>query len=657
MTKPSVSHDFETYSDVDLKQVGAWAYSEHPSTRVISWAAKVDDTPPQIWYEDTLHAGIQPPLLADPTRVNWYAWNAFFEYCIWVNTLGWPAPPIDNWYCTQSLALALALPRDLATCGRVLRLPAALQKDKRGEELISLLCRPDKKTGQRNTDPVLLDELYDYNKQDTVAEQAIKHKLRPLQRTERRVWQIDLAMNVRGVPLDTQLLTHAATVYTAYKAPLKQRLQQLTGLPNPNSGVQFKTWLAEHGHPLPNLQKATVAAFLSTCDDAQLTQIVQWRSALARTPLTKYEKIAQKMGGDGRFHGALSYHMATTGRWSSTGVNFQNLNHPTLSPAEIETCIAALKTGDVDLVSALYEDPIEAMSSCLRGVMCATPGHRLIVADYKAIEARVIAWLANHEPRLAIFRTHGKIYEYAATQLFGVAELDSIEKDSPERFAGKVAELALGFQGGWRALINMAAQQGVDLGVLARNLGHSSAEAFAQTVVTRWRQANAAIVDLWYAVERAAIHAVSDPGIVHRVNNKLAFKYVPGMLLLQLPSGRQLAFFQPSLHEGRYGAPELRYWCVDAKTHKWGQKHSYGGDLTQSATQAVARDVMADALPQLVDTGYVPVMLIHDEIITEMPVGRGSLAEMTSIMCRTASWAAGLPVAADGFESVRYRKD
>lgn len=657
-----ISHDFETYSEADLKEVGAWAYSQHPSTEVLSWALKIDDEEPQVFFPADPDDPNSWRKLTRVTRQyrpedhHWYAWNAWFEWCIWVNTLGLPPPPTENWFCTQALALALALPRDLATCGDVLGLPANLVKNPRGKELIDLLCKPDKYTGERNQDPDLLLELYDYNKQDTVAEYAIKQKTRPLIPHERRIWQIDLEMNIRGVPLDTELLHSAATVYEGYKTPLKQKLIERTGLKNPNSGPQFRGWLAEQGHPLPNLQKATITEFLATCDDPELKRTIQWRSALARTPLTKYGKIAEKMGTDGRFHGALSYHVATTGRWSSTGVNFQNLSHATLAQEQIELCIAALKLADAPLIEALYDDPIEAMSSCLRGVLRAEPGKRLIVADYKAIEARVIAWLAGHTERLRIFSTHGKIYEYAATQLFGIDHIDDVAKDSVERQAGKVSELALGFQGGYRALLNMARTNGIDLEAIAWDMGHGDAETFAKGLVKKWRAANPQIERLWHDTERAAIRAVANPGTVHWVGNKYCFKKIPGMLLMKLPSGRQLAFFQPTLHEGVYDKPELRYWCVNSKTHKWAQKHSYGGDLAQSATQGIARDVMAHAMPNLVTAGYALVMLVHDEIIAEMPWGVGSLAEVIQIMRDKAEWAAGLPIDADGFEDERYQE-
>lgn len=648
---PHIGHDYETYSEVDLKEVGPWAYSIHPSTEVISWALTLEEEEPQLWLPGQKY--LKPVYEAE--KYVWCAWNNFFEYCIWHNTLKLPALPIENQLCTQALALALALPRSLGECGQVLGLPQELVKNSRGEELIRVLCSPDKKTGERNRDPVLLEEFYEYNKQDTIAERAVKKLTRPLIPQEREIWEIDFRMNIRGVPVDVDLLKGASKVYIDFKAPLKEKLKKETGLDNPNSQPQFKNWLHEKGYPVENLQKATIEELIASCEDKQLIKLVEWRSALARTPLTKYGKILEKKGNDGRFHGALSYHVPTTGRWSSTGVNFQNLNHPTLDQPDIEICIELLKRGDVDLIEWLYDDPIEAMSSCLRGIMRAEPGKRLIVADYKAIEARVIAWLAGEEDKLNVFRTHGKIYEHAAVGLFGVASIDTVEYD--QRQSGKVVELACGFQGGYRAVLRMARSRGIDIKSIAKKLGHKSATAFAKFLVAQWRSNNRKIVKLWKDTERAAIRAVLDPGKVYKVNQYFAFKCIKGMLLCQLPSGRQLAYFNPKIETGPYDEPQLTYWCVDSKKHKWMKRHSYGGDLVQGVTQGAARDVMAHAMPKLVKKGYDLVMLIHDEIISEMKFGIGSLKEKIKIMCELAPWMKGLPVAADGFESVVYRKE
>ncbi len=646
-----LSHDYETYSELDVTEVGAWAYSQHPSTEVLFWAIKPEGEQPTLWTP----GGYLPREALEPEKYTWCAWNAFFEYCIGVNVLKLPPLPVQNIVCTQALALSLALPPELGECGLALGLDESSVKNPRGKALINLLSKPDK-NGLRNRDPDLLVEFGDYCKQDTVAETAIKDLCRPLIPQEREVWEADFTSNIRGVPLDTDLLRGAAKVYRDTKEPLKKELIKRTGLANPNSGPQFKGWLLDQGYDFPNLQKATMESFLATCDDPELAQVIRWRSSLARTPISKYEKTIEKMGTDGRYHGALRYHKATTGRWASLGVNFQNLTRPTLDDHDIETCIEVLKTGDAELFAAIYDDPIEALSSCLRGMVCARPGYRLVVADYNSIEARVLAWLAGQRDKLEVFRTHGKVYEHTACQLFGVADIEAIGKKSPERVAGKVSELALGFQGGYRALIGMAVSNGVDLAGLAKKLADTDEVTFAKRIVGKWRAANPKIEQLWADTEKAALRAMRDPGAVVRVNKYLAFKKIRGILLMQLPSGRQLSFFGAHLSEGRYG-DQISYQCTSPKTGKMFKKHTYGGDLAQSATQGTARDIMAYRIPELERQNYPVVLLVHDEILAEVPEGTGSLQGMIDIMCEQPTWAPGLPIAASGYEAMRMKKD
>jgi DNA polymerase len=586
----------------------------------------------------------------------WFAFNAFFEYAIWVNVLKFPPLPIENIQCTRSLALALALPPTLAECGEVLGLPDHLIKNPRGKELIDLLSKPQK-DGSRNRDTNLLDEFYEYNLQDTIAEHAVKKLCRPLIPSEREVWEVDFKMNLRGIPIDVDLLTCAAQVYRDTKGPLKQKLKDLTGLDNPNSGKQFMEWLAGKGFELPNLQKPTVEALIADLEDAgdtELVKILRWRSALARTPLTKYEKTLPKLGNDGRYHGGMTYHKATPGRWSSTGVNFQNLNRPTLTETEIETAIGAIKTGSAEFVGILYDDPIEAMSSCLRGMVCASPGHKLCVADYSSIESRVLAWLAGQRDKIRVFETHGKVYEHAACQIFGMRDIDKVS--ALQRSAGKVLELACGYQGAYRAVLGMAVSNRIDLQATAQALAGIDAIPFAKKIVAKWRQANDKIEKLWYDTDKAAIRAVLEPGTVQRVNKHLAFKKIPGMLLMQLPSGRQIAFFNPKITDGSHG-PQVTYWCINSKTHKWSKKHGYGGDFVQSATQGTARDIMASALLRIDKAGFPIVLLIHDEIATEVPEEwTDALTRLIALMCEGESWAKGLPINASGYLGKLYKK-
>lgn len=647
-----ISEDFETYSEVDVTKVKTWAYSIHPSTEVISYAYAIGDEPPQLW----LPGMPLPPQVLEPHKYRWNAFNAFFEFAIKANVLGWPLPPISNISCTRSLALTMALPRNLADLGKVLGLPGDKQKDKRGKKLIQLLCKPQSrgrgkaKEFYRNRDPDLYKELYSYNIQDVVTEREAKKYLLPLQPEERITWELDFLINLRGIPLDVDFIEAAGTVYQKAKPKLAKKLSDLTGLANPNSGPQFLTWLQGRGYEVSNVQKATLEEIklTATPEDAA---IIDKRVSLARSPSTKYTAAFTKKGRYNRFHGAYDYHKANTGRFASTVVNFQNLPHPSLKQSDIDNCIKLIKDHrDDELIETLYGDTVEALSSCLRGMVYASEGHKLIVADFKSIEARVLAWLAGQEDKLEIFRTHGKVYEHAASSIFNIA-IDDV--NYTQRQAGKVSELACGYQGGVNALTGMAKKLGIDLEKSASELGYGSGPEFAANIVKKWREANSNIVDLWYKSDRVARKAMQCAG-VHPVNDKIAFERWRDFLFMWLPSGRRLAFKDPHFTAGKYGT-QISCYRVNDKG-QWALHNLYGGDEVQSATQGIARDLLTAAMPRLEYRGYTLVGHTHDELISEVLVGFGSLKEMIAIMCQDTRWSHGLPIDADGFEARRYQK-
>lgn len=647
-----ISEDFETYSELDVTDVRPWAYSIHPSTEVISYAYAVGDGPVQLW----LPGMPLPGQVLEPHKYRWNAFNAFFEFVIKANVLGWPLPPIANISCTRSLALAMALPRNLGDLGRVLGLPGDKQKDKRGKKLIQLLCKPQTKgrgktkERYRNRDPELYQEFYQYNMQDVVTEREAKKYLLPLQPEERVTWELDFLINLRGIPLDIDFIEAADVVYQKAKPKLAKNLAAITGLANPNSNPQFLAWLQDRGYQVANVKKATLEELklTATPEDAA---IIDKRISLARSPSTKYKAAFEKKGLYNRFHGAYDFHKANTGRFASTVVNFQNLPHPSLAQGDIETCISLIKDyRDDEILTTLYGDPIEALSSCLRGMVYASEGNKLIVADFKSIEAGVLAWLAGQLDKIEIFNTHGKVYEHAASLIFNIA-LDAV--NYTQRQAGKVSELACGYQGGVNALTGMAKKLGIDLDKSAAELGYGSGFEFAASIVKKWRQANSNIVDLWYASDRTAHRAMQYPG-VHPVNDKIAFERWRDFLLMWLPSGRRLSFKDPHFTAGKYG-PQISCYRVNDKG-QWALHNLYGGDEVQSATQAIARDLLTAAMPRLEHRGYTLVGHTHDELISEVPIGFGSLKEMIAIMCQPTSWSAGIPIDADGFEARRYQK-
>lgn len=371
-----------------------------------------------------------------------------------------------------------------------------------------------------------------------------------------------------------------------------------------------------------------------------IKRAIQLRLSLAKTPVKKYEAFRARTVA-GRAHGMLLYHGASTGRWSSTGINVQNLPRPSFS--DTDTCIELFAYRDPEIIDMLYDDTMEALSSCLRGMITAPEGKRLLAADYSAIEARVLAWLAGQEDVLAVFRGHGKLYEHTAAQIYRIP-IEQISKD--QRQIGKVAALALGYQGAVGAFQSMAG-----------NYGLKVPDEQAEQIKDDWRAANKHIVKFWRKLDDAAIEAVRSNQQCSVGNKGIAFKVSGGFLYCRLPSGRLLAYCQPKIAEGTFGNDQVSYMGVDPLTRKWCRQYIYGGKWAENITQAVARDLMAAAMLRVEAAGYEVVLSVHDELLAEAPEGHGSLQEFEALMCELPPWAGGLPIAAAGFEAKRYRKD
>ncbi|NCC35646.1 MAG: XRE family transcriptional regulator, partial [Chloroflexia bacterium] len=446
-----ISIDFETYSEADIRKLGAWAYSVHPSTEVLCMAYSIDGAEPQLWLPT------EPPpwFVTGNAPLSCIAWNVGFEYAIWHNVLGWPSLPITQWEDTAAHAAALALPRALGDCAVVLGLPADQQKDKRGKYLIQRLCKPF--GGFRNTNFVLLDELYDYCKQDVVTEMAVAAKVLPLNETERKVWELDQTINVRGVPVDRQAVIGALKIIDTVTRELNNEVYDLTGgvLSNVSQVAAVKDYAGALGCPMEGFDKNYIAEFIQGDIPQKLKRVLEIRQQLGKTSTAKYSAFELLTRHAPRVHGVLLYHGAATGRWAGRLVQPQNF--PRGNVNDSDTCIDIIRTGDAKMLEMMYDEPMEALSSCLRGVICADEGKRLIVADYSAIEARVLAWLAGQQDIIDVFKGDGKVYELAASQIYGVP-LTEVTKD--QRFIGKVAVLALGYQGGKKAFIGMAQNYG-----------------------------------------------------------------------------------------------------------------------------------------------------------------------------------------------------
>jgi DNA polymerase bacteriophage-type len=668
MTK--ISLDFETYSECDIRSAGAWIYAKDKSTRVLCMGYAIEDEAPQLWLPNQP----LPDFIKNPNNYEIHAWNSFFEWVIWTHVLKQPTPPITQWHDTAGLSSAMALPRALGMCGTVLGLPDDQLKSKRGYYLIQKLSIPNVMNG----DKALLKEMYDYCLQDVVTERAIAKKLYKLNDTERKVWVLDQKINIRGIKVDRPKLKDAIYVYENVQDKLKTELIKLTDLDNPNSQKQFLGWLLDKGLLVDNVQKATLKSVLDSPDKFGTHDAIKLKLSLAKTAPKKYMSMKEKLGSGTRLHGNIMYHGASTGRWASTGVNLQNIARPTL---DADKSIELIGKRDLTVFEKENIDPMEALSSGIRGMLIPTQGKKFIVGDYASIEARALAWLAGQEDKLEIFRGDGKIYEHASSKIYKKPIAD-ITKN--ERFIGKISELACGYGGGAKAFKLMAKNYGVDI-------PHKEAEIIKQ----QWRKANQKIVKFWYDCDKAVSGCIGD-GKVHTVG-KIQYGVSNNFLMCKLPSGRRLYYYRPkvsykkvlcykipesgnspeltfiyhpseypslevfkanAIREGvetfEFNAIDVSFWGTDSKTRKWCQQTTYGGKLVENITQAVARDIMAESMLLLEQEGFEIVLTVHDEIISE--VENGTVEKFKEIMERPPTWGKEIPIAVEAYEATRYRK-
>ena len=672
-----ISLDFETYSECDIRSAGAWVYAKDKSTRVLCMAYAVEEEAPKLWLPNQPF----PDFIKNPNNYEIHAWNSFFEWVIWTHVLKQPTPPITQWHDTAGLSSAMALPRALGMCGTVLGLSDEQSKSKRGYFLIQKLSKPDK----RNNDKDLLQEMYDYCLQDVVTERAIAKKLYKLNATERKIWVLDQKINIRGIRVDQPKIKDAIYVYEKIQDRLKADLIKITDLDNPNSQKQFLGWLLDKGLLIDNVQKATLKSVLESPDKFGTHDAIKLKMSLAKTAPKKYLSIREKIGDGTRLHGNIMYHGATTGRWVSTGVNLQNIARPTL---DAEKCIDLISRRDLGCFEKEDMDPMEALSSGIRGMLIPTQGKKFIVGDYASIEARALAWLAGQEDKLEIFRGDGKIYERTACKIFG-KQMFQITKE--ERLLGKIAELACGYGGGAGAFSLMANTYKVDID-----------KKKAEYIKQQWRRANSAIVRYWKMIEEGAKNAITERDRMPVIVGGIKFRMVNNFLWCLLPSGRRLAYYRPFLEYKQiigYKLPDadqsiiynprdyetgkkwsyqagikkfreegdrlggehyyfmgssINFFGNDSKTRKWCQQETYGGKLVENITQAVARDIMAESMLLLEAEGYEIVLTVHDEIISE--VENGTIEKFKEIMERPPTWGENIPIEVEAYEATRYRK-
>ncbi len=644
---PILSIDIETYSDVDLSKCGVYAYSDSPNFEILLFAYAFDEKPTQIV---DLACGERIPervlaALEDPV-VTKAAFNAQFErICISKYLVRRLSP--SGWQCTAVQSAMLALPLSLDSVGEVLNIQR--KKLKEGVDLVrffSMPCKPTKANGGRTRNrpkdaPEKWERFKTYCIRDVDAEREIRQKLWkfPIPESEMELYRMDQEINDRGILVDQQLVENAVLCDNQYRQMVTARAYELTGLSNPNSPAQIKGWLAEHGVEAEKLDKKTVKGLL-TETDGEVLEVLKLRLLMAKTSVKKYEAIERSVCSDGRVHGLLQFYGANrTGRWAGRLVQVQNLPQNHIPDLELaRSLVKEQRFEDLDL---LYDSTPEVLSELIRTAFVPKPGCRFIVADFSAIEARVLAWFAGEQWRLDTFAEGGDIYCASASKMFGVPVVKH-GVNGYLRQKGKIAELALGYGGAVGALTSMGA---LDMGLQEEEL---------QPLVSQWRNSNPHITKFWWDVDAAAVKAVKER--TEMAMGKLCFTYRSGILFITLPSGRKLSYIKPRMTQNRFGRESLSYEGV-GESKKWMRLETYGPKLVENIVQATARDLLAQAMLRLRNKKFEIVMHIHDEAVLEVPEGVSGVEEICQIMSEQPDWAAGLPLRADGYECAFYKKD
>ena len=638
--------DIESFSDVDLIKCGVYAYADSPAFEILLFAWSFDGGETQIIdlaQGEKLPAEVEDAIF--DVSVTKTAYNANFERTCLSKHFGRYIPP-ESWHCSAVQAAMLALPRSLEDVGRVLGLDE--QKMKEGKELIRYFCIPCKPTkangGRTRNLPCHAPEKWElfktYCKRDVDVEKSIRRKLHnfPIPESEMELYRLDQRINDRGVLVDMGLVEQAIACERLHKEVVTKRAYELTGLENPNSVAQLKGWLGDKGMEAESLSKKAVADMIAETD-GEVEELLRLRLLMAKTSVKKYEAMERSVCSDGRVHGMLMFCGANrTSRWSGKIVQIQNL--PKNYIPDLELARDLVKQGRFEDIELLYDSTPNVLSELIRTAFIPKPGCRFVVADFSAIEARVLAWLSGEQWRLDVFTSHGKIYEASASSMFHVP-MEEITKGSPLRQKGKLAELGLGFGGAAGALISMGA---LDMGLTEEEL---------PPLVAAWRKANPHITQFWWDVDAAAIKAVTEKQKTKV--GKIIFEYKSGILFITLPSGRRLSYVKPRMAVNRFGRDSLTYEGI-SENKKWSRIETYGPKLVENIVQGTARDLLAEAMLRVEKKGYPIVMHCHDEIIAEVPEGTGSVDEMCEVMAVQPEWAEGLPLRADGYDCSFYQK-
>ena len=663
-----INLDFETRSTVELKRAGIYPYAEHHDTDIWCAAFAIDGNPDdvRIWTPDNDYGQNDDLRHAANEGANVRAWNAAFERQIWAEIMarryGLPGISLDRFYCTAADAAACALPRALDNAGRVLR--TLDQKDGDGKKLMLKMAKP-RNAAARKRDPSLAPvwwdepgmrhEIAQYCAQDVRAEIAVANRIRPISEREREVYLLNERLNDRGVMLDTQLAHAVSDMAAEATARANEAVREVSGgtVAGVTKIADIVAFLNSLGIETESIDKQAVAALLGDPElPAEARTILDLRREAGKTSVKKISAMLACASSDFRMRGAILYHGAGTGRFAGKLYQPQNLPSRTkLNGFKPEKWIEAIVGRRFDHLDLMYP-VLEALAMALRSCLVAEDGNEFIGADFNAIEARVLAWLAGEQWILDAFRNGTDLYRIMAAEIYGI-ELAMVGKPSPERDMGKRAILGCGFQMGGPKFC----------GTCLREAGVVISERFGKAVVDKYRAKNANIVNLWYELERSALEAVKHPGRkVYAANNRLIFIKRGDFLNIILPSRqRALAYFRPTIRDklAPWGEwkPAVTFWGENSK-RQWVSQDLYGGLITENVVQAIARDFMCDAMLRLERAGYPIVLTVHDEILAEVKKGTGNLAEFEKTMCDLSPgyWGEGCPLTAEGWIGPRFRK-
>lgn len=676
--------DFETRSQVELTDTGVYVYAESPTTDVWCAAYAFGDGPVETWLNgDPCPREIRDHIEQGGILIGH---NANFEMAIFHYVLhpryGWPLPKVEQWRCTMAMAYAMALPGALENVGPALNTGYA--KDMVGNRLMKAMSKPRKPKKTEPQDAVLWREapedkqrLYDYCVQDVEAERGADKRLVRLRPFEQDLWHLDQVINQRGVHVDVKLAKKNAAIVDAHGKALDRKMAEatdweVTACSNVNQlKAYLKRWDVFEGLDSDSLAKDVIVELLARNDiDPRARAALEIRQEGGKSSVDKIDALLNGLSSDGRARGLLQFHAASTGRWGGRRFQPQNILRPDEDfdiDGAIDVILKYPTAKAMDVLDAMFGSPITCVSYTLRGMISAAPGHKIVAADYNNIEGVVLAWLAGEVSKLEAFRKFfaGKgpdLYLVAASGIYGIPIDKMSKKTHPsERQIGKVSELACGYGGGVGAFQTMAHTYGVKV-----------PDAQADEIKTAWRESNPNIKRFWYDVEDAAMRAISNPGKAITCG-PVQFKTVGSFLWLRLPSGRCLCYPYPKIMPVKAPWGEMKdavtfktvpnvsnrkkiVWADESNTPKWARISTYGGSLVENITQAVARDVLAEAMVRLEHENYPLILTVHDENVSEVPEKFGSVKEYEQIMCELPSWGNGLPVAASGFEGQRYRK-